>query len=179
MDRCTFSKSMLCFFAVAHVSCSGTVDWRQKPSNLLAARLPKWYDFSLSILPCTLAYLYWRSWLVCNASACFNGDGSLIATTSRDGNIRIIDPRAGSVVCQGNGHDGRTTQEATWCSSGRIEGQEVLATTGCAAAGYRQVCLWDPVSCFSEVHLLGNLTSTTHWWDATFANVLYCIVLLY
>lgn len=75
-------------------------------------------------------------------SACFNGDGSLIATTSRDGNIRIIDPRAGEVVSQGKGHEGRKTQKAAWCF--RTGRQEVLATTGCSAAGHRQLCLWDP-----------------------------------
>ncbi|CAN0013631.1 unnamed protein product [Sphacelaria rigidula] len=75
-------------------------------------------------------------------SACFNGDGSLIATTSRDGDLRIIDPRAGEVVSKGSGHAGRKTQKACWCS--RPGRQEMLATTGCAAAGHRQLCLWDP-----------------------------------
>eukprot|EP00752_Nemacystus_decipiens_P003781 g3481.t1 len=75
-------------------------------------------------------------------SASFNGDGSLIATTCRDGKIRVIDPRAGSVVAEGQGHQGRKTMKAAWCyGEGRTE---VLATTGCAAAGHRQLCLWDP-----------------------------------
>ncbi|CAM9508972.1 unnamed protein product [Ectocarpus fasciculatus] len=75
-------------------------------------------------------------------SACFNGDGSLIATTCRDGKIRVLDPRAGSVVAEGQGHQGRKTMKAAWCfGAGR---REVLASTGCAAAGHRQLCLWDP-----------------------------------
>ncbi|CAM9229512.1 unnamed protein product [Laminaria digitata] len=75
-------------------------------------------------------------------SASFNGDGSLISTTSRDGKIRIIDPRAGAVVSEGKGHQGRKSMKAAWCfGAGR---REALATTGCAAAGHRQICLWDP-----------------------------------
>lgn len=76
-------------------------------------------------------------------SAGFSEDGTLIATTSRDGKIRLIDPRRGAVVGEGRGHEGRKTQKATWCFGAGHK--EVLATTGCAAAGHRQVCLWDPV----------------------------------
>ncbi|CAN0601814.1 unnamed protein product [Ectocarpus sp. 12 AP-2014] len=76
-------------------------------------------------------------------SACFNGDGSLIATTCRDGKIRVLDPRAGSLVAEGQGHQGRKTMKAAWCFGGGR--REVLASTGCAAAGHRQLCLWDPV----------------------------------
>ncbi|CAM9152559.1 unnamed protein product [Ascophyllum nodosum] len=79
-------------------------------------------------------------------SASFNGDGSLIATTCRDGKIRVLDPRVSistsSVVSEGNGHQGRKTMKAAWCFKARA--QEILATTGCAPAGQRQLCLWDP-----------------------------------
>ncbi|CAM9536552.1 unnamed protein product, partial [Discosporangium mesarthrocarpum] len=71
----------------------------------------------------------------------FNGDGTLLCTTCRDGRIRVIDPRLGAVVGEGAGHGGNKAQMATWCfGEGR---QEVLATTGNATAGQRQLCLWD------------------------------------
>ena len=39
-------------------------------------------------------------------SVSWNYDGSLLATTSKDKIIRVINPRAGTVLAQGNGHDG-------------------------------------------------------------------------
>lgn len=81
--------------------------------------------------------------IVAHGSACFNGDGSLIATTCRDGKIRILDSRSGTVAAEGHGHQGRKSMKAAWCFKPGV--QEVLATTGCAAAGHRQLCLWDPV----------------------------------
>lgn len=67
----------------------------------------------------------------------YNQDGSLLATTSRDKQIRIWDLRTGEIVSSGAGHTGAKNSRVVWLDSDRI------ATTGFSKLSDRQLALWD------------------------------------
>lgn len=77
-------------------------------------------------------------------SVAWDWPGRLLATTCRDRQIRILDPRAGSkdgsaaIAVQGKGHDGLKQSKVTW--AGR---HECLLTTGFDRTNMRQFALWD------------------------------------
>jgi len=68
----------------------------------------------------------------------WNWAGSLLAATCKDRQIRVIDPRAGSVAAQGKGHEGLKQSKVTWM--GR---HERLLTTGFDKMNMRQFAIWD------------------------------------
>jgi len=68
----------------------------------------------------------------------WNWTGSLLATTCKDRQIRIIDPRAGSAVVTGKGHDGLKQSKVTWMGH-----HERLLTTGFDKMNMRQFGIWD------------------------------------
>jgi hypothetical protein len=72
-------------------------------------------------------------------SMSFNWDGSLLATTCKDRMIRIIDPRTGTVVQQGQGHEGAKSFRVTFCGE-----LNRLFTTGFSKVSERQFAVWDP-----------------------------------
>lgn len=53
-------------------------------------------------------------------SVAFNYDGSKLVTTCKDRKIRVIDPRTGTVLQQGYGHEGVKPQRAVYLRDGRI-----------------------------------------------------------
>ena len=70
----------------------------------------------------------------------WNMDGSLIAATSKDKKITVIDPRKNEVVSKGSGHQGGKPSRVVFCgSTGK------LFTTGHSRTSERQYALWDPV----------------------------------
>eukprot|EP00055_Hartaetosiga_balthica_P006156 m.18977 g.18977 ORF g.18977 m.18977 type:complete len:464 (+) comp5046_c0_seq1:336-1727(+) len=69
----------------------------------------------------------------------FNWNGSLLATSSKDKKLRIIDPRSGVVQQEGKVHDGSKGIRCTWLgTTGRI------LTTGFSRMNDRQYAIWDP-----------------------------------
>jgi len=72
-------------------------------------------------------------------SLSFNWDGSMLATTCKDRMIRIIDPRSGAVVQQGQGHEGTKSSRVVWCGE-----LNKLFTTGFSKVSERQYGVWDP-----------------------------------
>lgn len=70
-------------------------------------------------------------------SISWNRDGSLFATTCKDKCIRVIDPRAGTVVAQGQGHLGAKASKAIFLDNHR------LFTTGFSKMSERQLAVWD------------------------------------
>ncbi|KAI8871465.1 DUF1900-domain-containing protein [Ramicandelaber brevisporus] len=72
-------------------------------------------------------------------SLAWNYDGSLLVTTCRDKNIRLIDPRANSVVSTVKGHTGLKGSRVVWLGD-----KERFVTTGFDRSSDRQVFLWDP-----------------------------------
>ena len=71
----------------------------------------------------------------------WNFDGSLIAATSKDKKITVIDPRKNEVVSTGSGHQGGKPSRVVFCGS-----SQKLFTTGHSKTSERQYALWDPVS---------------------------------
>ncbi|EDV21703.1 uncharacterized protein TRIADDRAFT_36434 [Trichoplax adhaerens] len=70
-------------------------------------------------------------------SACFNYDGSLLATTCKDKIIRVIDPRSGDVIKEGKGHDGAKPQFVVFA-----DGHNLLFTVGFSRRSDRQFAVW-------------------------------------
>ncbi|XP_063791375.1 coronin-1A [Pseudophryne corroboree] len=71
-------------------------------------------------------------------SVAWNRDGSLISTSCKDKKIRIIEPRAGTIVAElDKPHEGSRPVRVIFVSSDKI------LTTGFSRMSERQVALWD------------------------------------
>ena len=65
----------------------------------------------LNIISCHIDMIY---------SLAINRDGSLIATTSKDKKLRVIEPRSGIVVSEGICHSGTKCTKSVFLESGKI-----------------------------------------------------------
>ncbi|KAL3280273.1 hypothetical protein HHI36_017768 [Cryptolaemus montrouzieri] len=80
-------------------------------------------------------------------SLALNRDGSLIATTCKDKQLRIIEPRSGIIKSMGYCHMGSKASKVTFLgSSGRI------LTTGFSRHSDRQYAVWDQNNLSKELH---------------------------
>lgn len=70
----------------------------------------------------------------------WNYNGSLLATTCKDKQVRLFDPRTGEETAKVEAHDGPKTQKLTWL--GKNHG--TLATVGFTRQSKRQFKIWDP-----------------------------------
>lgn len=70
-------------------------------------------------------------------SLCFNENGSLLATISRDKILRVWDVRENKIISEGKAHNGAKSQRLVW-----LGGANRLATTGFDRSD-RQYALWD------------------------------------
>ncbi|XP_021955070.1 coronin-2B isoform X3 [Folsomia candida] len=71
-------------------------------------------------------------------SIAFNRDGSLLATTCKDKKLRVIEPRTGKVLQEGQCHTGTKASKVVFIGdTGR------LVTTGFARYSDRQFAIWD------------------------------------
>ncbi|XP_026321904.1 coronin-2B-like isoform X1 [Hyposmocoma kahamanoa] len=68
----------------------------------------------------------------------FNRDGSLLATTSKDKKLRVIEPRRGIVLSEGPCHTGTKASKCTFLGS-----QGKVLTTGFSRYSDRQYAVWD------------------------------------
>ncbi|KAH9630626.1 hypothetical protein HF086_007050, partial [Spodoptera exigua] len=68
----------------------------------------------------------------------FNRDGSLLATTSKDKKLRVIEPRRGIVLSEGLCHTGTKASKCTFLGS-----QGKVLTTGFSRYSDRQYAVWD------------------------------------
>jgi hypothetical protein len=75
----------------------------------------------------------------------FNFDGSLLATSSKDKVLRVIDPRKGEVIQQGESHMGAKASRLVWCGS-----LNMIFTTGFSKMNERQYGVWNPVRPFGR-----------------------------
>ncbi|XP_065106795.2 coronin-1C-A isoform X1 [Paramisgurnus dabryanus] len=72
-------------------------------------------------------------------SACWNRNGSLICTASKDKKIRVIDPRKEEITAEKDkAHEGARPLRAIFMSDGKV------FTTGFSRMSERQLALWDP-----------------------------------
>jgi len=72
-------------------------------------------------------------------SADWNYNGSLLVTSCKDRKLRVVDPRAGKVVQEGEAHQGVKGSRAIW-----LGGKEKIFSCGFTKTSEREYCLWDP-----------------------------------
>lgn len=71
-------------------------------------------------------------------SLCWNADGSLLVTTSRDKKLRVWDVRQETPAYEVPGHEGAKNSRAVWLGE-----HDRIATTGFSRMSDRQLALWD------------------------------------
>ncbi|KAL0228530.1 hypothetical protein RCL1_004673 [Eukaryota sp. TZLM3-RCL] len=72
-------------------------------------------------------------------SISFNKDGSLLAASSKDKHLRIINPRTGEIVSETIAHDGSKTFKALWCTD-----VDRVVTSGFGRPVGREIKVWNP-----------------------------------
>eukprot|EP01114_Cavostelium_apophysatum_P010861 TRINITY_DN24_c0_g1_i1.p1 TRINITY_DN24_c0_g1~~TRINITY_DN24_c0_g1_i1.p1 ORF type:complete len:451 (-),score=132.88 TRINITY_DN24_c0_g1_i1:101-1453(-) len=72
-------------------------------------------------------------------SSDWNTNGSLIVTTSKDKKIRVIDPRANSVVQEAVAHEGVKGGRSIWLGN-----KEKIFSCGFTKTSEREYAIWDP-----------------------------------
>jgi len=116
----------------------GIVEWHPSVQNVL---LSDGFDYMLIIWNTTTGRPIRE--ITCHTdtiySMSFNWEGSLLATTCKDRMIRVIDPRTGAVVQQGQGHEGTKAARVVWCGE-----LNKLFSTGFSKMRERQYAVWDP-----------------------------------
>ncbi|CAG2238697.1 CORO2 [Mytilus edulis] len=70
-------------------------------------------------------------------SISWNMDGSLFCTTCKDKQIRVLDPRTGSVAMECQGHDGNRSSKSVFVDNNRI------FTCGMTRSSSRELAVWD------------------------------------
>ncbi|KAK3780932.1 hypothetical protein RRG08_052087 [Elysia crispata] len=88
-------------------------------------------------------------------SVTWQGDGALLATSCRDKKLRVIDPRAGTVVQEGKGHQNVKDSRLLW-----LPRKDYMISTGFGQSRTRQVCVWDSRNLSSSVHSMDIDSST-------------------
>ncbi|BFZ15285.1 hypothetical protein BsWGS_18324 [Bradybaena similaris] len=88
-------------------------------------------------------------------SVSWKGDGSLLVTSCKDKKIRVIDPRANSVVQEGSGHQNVKDSRVLWLGS-----KEFILSTGFTQARTREVRVWDPRNLSSSLSNMDIDSST-------------------
>ncbi|KAF1961849.1 actin-binding protein-like protein [Byssothecium circinans] len=71
-------------------------------------------------------------------SLCWNAEGSLLVTTSRDKKLRVWDVRQEAPAYEVPGHEGAKNSRAVWLGE-----HDRIATTGFSRMSDRQLALWD------------------------------------
>ncbi|XP_055528253.1 coronin-1C-like isoform X4 [Wyeomyia smithii] len=114
------------------------IEWHPTASNVLISagfdHLICLWDIGnsdkplLNVISCHVDMIY---------SLTINRDGSLIATTSKDKKLRIIEPRSGIVVSEGVCHMGTKCSKAVFLDNNRI------LTTGFSRHSDRQYAVWN------------------------------------
>lgn len=89
----------------------------------------------------------------------WNWNGSLLATVSKDKKIRILDPRAKSVVKTGDGHQGLKASKVAWLGN-----TDRIVTTGFSKFRDRQYAIWDSKD-LNKSLLMNNIDSSTGVMD--------------
>ena len=70
-------------------------------------------------------------------SLSWNRSGSLLATSCKDKQVRLVEPREGRLVRQGEGHLGAKPSRCVWLGD-----KKMILTTGFSKYSERQVALW-------------------------------------
>lgn len=119
-----------------HFKKVGHIEWHPVASDIL---LSAGLDFKVIVWNCKTGEA--ARVISVHGDAVFSiswsPDGCFFASTCKDKTIRVIDPRNGSVLVQGEGHLG------TKCSKIVFVGKNRLFTTGFSRMSERQFALWN------------------------------------
>jgi len=115
----------------------GIVEWHPTAENVL---LSAGFDYVIFIWDIAQAAAIHALEMHTDTIQCvsWNFDGSLLATTSKDKKLRVIDPRANSVIAEGKAHDGSKAQMCTFVGE-----ENMIFTTGFSRMSERQYAVWD------------------------------------
>lgn len=115
----------------------GIVNWHPTAENVI---MSAGFDYLIYIWDIATASALFE--INCHADTIFaavwNFNGSLVATTCKDKQIRVIDPRKGTVISEGKGHDGTKSSKIEFVSESNL-----LFTTGFSRMSERQYAIWD------------------------------------
>lgn len=89
-------------------------------------------------------------------SICWNYNGSLIATTTKEKKLRVIDVRANKVAMEQNCHPGIKGNRVTFCGE-----TDKIVTTGFSKTSDRQYAIWDVKNSLSEPLKCENLDTSS------------------
>jgi WD40 repeat protein len=116
----------------------GIVLWHPTAENIL---LSAGFDYIINIWDIAQATAVKQ--IACHTDTIFsvdwNFDGSLLATTSKDKKIRVIDPRAEAVISEGSSHDGTKAARVVFVGE-----KNWMFTTGFSRMSERQYGVWKP-----------------------------------
>jgi len=124
---------------MAHQRRVGIVNWHPLAENVI---LTAGFDYLVCIwdiaapdapivkIECHTDTIYSTAW---------NLNGSLLATTSKDKQLRIINPQTGAVKQEGHSHDGTKASRVVF-----IGDNDMLLTTGFSKMSERQYGVWKP-----------------------------------
>ncbi|XP_065187614.1 coronin-2B-like [Sycon ciliatum] len=121
---------------MGHQRRVGSVLWHPTANNILASA---GFDYLIILWNVGTGEAVTR--IECHTdtiySISFNFDGSQMATSSKDKKIRIINPRDGAIIKEGQGHAGSKACRVIFTSADR------LFTTGFSKMSERQYAIWD------------------------------------
>eukprot|EP00124_Ichthyophonus_hoferi_P003162 Ihof_evm2s259 gene=Ihof_evmTU2s259 len=116
--------------------CIQSLAWNTCASDILAAGADhsvKVYDVNTQVATGSTTLdspVQWVDW---------NYEGNMLASTWKDGRLRVIDGRTGEVVQEGKGHAGVKKSAVLWLGP-----KNLILTTGFSKMREREVCLHDP-----------------------------------
>ncbi|XP_044295621.1 coronin-2A [Varanus komodoensis] len=126
---------------LGHARRVGLIEWHPTASNILFST---GYDYKVliwnldtkeSVIQAPVKTIGFHSDVILSMS--FNTDGSLLATACRDKKIRIIDPRAGTLLQEANNNSHRVNKVLF------LGNMKKLLSTGTSKWNNRQIALWD------------------------------------
>ncbi|XP_041342319.1 coronin-2A [Pyrgilauda ruficollis] len=126
---------------LGHARRVGLIEWHPTADNILFS---SGYDYKImiwnlgvagAVLSKPVKILDAHKDVVLSMS--FNTDGSLLATACRDRKIRVIDPRAGTVLQEGNYNSHKASKVSF------LGNMKMLFSTGTSRWNNRQIALWD------------------------------------
>jgi hypothetical protein len=134
----TEAMNTLCQSLSGHKRKVGTVNWNPVANNVLATSSA---DYTIRLWNVesgqTIFDIPGHTDII--QSATWNYTGEILATASKDKNVRVVDPRANAIVATVEAHPGVKGMRCLYLGN-----KDKLFTMGFSKTSERQFCLWDP-----------------------------------
>ena len=131
----------------AHKKKVSLIEWHPVADNIIAS---VGYDNLIIIWNVSKAVPV--TFISCHPDTIFSiswdRSGSALATTCKDKQVRVVDPRSGRLVRQGGGHQGAKPSRCVWLGD-----KKIILTTGFSKYSERQVALWSDSDLSQCLHL--------------------------